>query len=263
MLTFVLTSLSRETVGSPGVVICLRRAFDRGLKTPLGEAGVADADAPARAATGAPLAASDLIKLKFHKNNDGQYSCPVLYKVFTQHSHIVAIRPTGNVYSYDAVKELNIKAASFYDLLDNSPFKRADIITIQDPSDGSKRELDKFSHVTEKLTAKADKDTGGVNHNDATSRVMAQLGKSKAAPASSSKPADATVAGFKPPEEKKGGAGSSGGGISQPRWLQTTGQAAASFTSTNLTPQTVNEIAKLSDEEVCAWRPHGARVAIV
>lgn len=124
--------------------------------------------------TGEPLSASDLTKLHFHKNVEGKYACPVLYKTFNQHSHIVAIKTTGNVYSYEAVKELNLKAASFLDLLDSTPFKRSDIITIQDPSDGSKRELDKFNHVTQKLSAKPAEDKGGVNHNDAMARVMSQ-----------------------------------------------------------------------------------------
>jgi len=51
--------------------------------------------------TGEKLDAKDLIKLNFHKNSDGEYHCPVLYKVFTQNSHIVAMRTTGNVFSYE------------------------------------------------------------------------------------------------------------------------------------------------------------------
>ena len=59
--------------------------------------------------TGNPLAAGDLVKLHFHKNGDGKYHCPVLFKVFNSHTHIVAIKTTGNVYSYEAVKELNVR----------------------------------------------------------------------------------------------------------------------------------------------------------
>jgi peptidyl-prolyl cis-trans isomerase-like protein 2 len=59
--------------------------------------------------TGQPLAASDLIKLHFHKNSEGKYHCPVMFKPFTQHTHIVAVRQTGNVFCYEAVKELNLK----------------------------------------------------------------------------------------------------------------------------------------------------------
>lgn len=31
----------------------------------------------------------------------GKYHCPVTYKIFNDNSHIVAIRTTGNVYSYE------------------------------------------------------------------------------------------------------------------------------------------------------------------
>lgn len=30
-----------------------------------------------------------------------KYHCPVLYTVFTNNTHIVAIRTTGNVYAYE------------------------------------------------------------------------------------------------------------------------------------------------------------------
>lgn len=40
---------------------------------------------------------------------EGEYDCPVTGKVFTPHSHIVALKTTGNVYSYDAIDELCVK----------------------------------------------------------------------------------------------------------------------------------------------------------
>ena len=82
--------------------------------------------------SGQPLAASDLVKLHFHRNTDGQYACPVLYKPFTQHTHIVAIKPTGNVYCYDAVKQMNLKTNHLCDLLDDTPFTRADVAPLPD-----------------------------------------------------------------------------------------------------------------------------------
>lgn len=51
--------------------------------------------------TGKPLDAKSLIKLNFHKNMQEEYQCPVLFKLFTKHSHIVAIKNTGNVFSYE------------------------------------------------------------------------------------------------------------------------------------------------------------------
>lgn len=81
--------------------------------------------------TGRPLSASELIKLHFHKNVEGKYHCPVMFKAFNYHTHIVAVRPTGNVFCYEAVKELNLKAKSMRDLIDGTPFTKDDLITIQ------------------------------------------------------------------------------------------------------------------------------------
>lgn len=51
--------------------------------------------------SGEPLEVKDLIQLHFHKNADGEYHCPVLNKVFTEHTHIVAVKNSGNVYCHE------------------------------------------------------------------------------------------------------------------------------------------------------------------
>lgn len=61
----------------------------------------------------------------------GNFRCPVTYRVFTPTSVIVAIRQTGNVYSMEAVEELNLKRNHLKDLLTDTPFQRKDIITLQ------------------------------------------------------------------------------------------------------------------------------------
>jgi hypothetical protein len=48
--------------------------------------------------TGRALAIKELTTLHFHKNPSGEYHCPLTFKVFNDHSHIVAIRTSGNVY---------------------------------------------------------------------------------------------------------------------------------------------------------------------
>lgn len=84
--------------------------------------------------TGEKVDPDKLFELKFHKNDDGQYHCPIIYKLFNQHSKIVANKKTGNVYSYDAYAKLNLTPKSFRDLLTDEPFTREDIVTIQDPA---------------------------------------------------------------------------------------------------------------------------------
>ena len=88
-----------------------------------------------------------LLKLKFHKNAEGQYHCPVLFKQFTDKSHIVAIRTTGNVFSYEAVEQLNLKPKNWKELLTDEVFTRQDIVTLQDPSHLSKFNIANFHHV--------------------------------------------------------------------------------------------------------------------
>ncbi|XP_012057135.1 PREDICTED: peptidyl-prolyl cis-trans isomerase-like 2 [Atta cephalotes] len=97
--------------------------------------------------TGKPLDAKSLVKLNFYKNSQNEYQCPVLFKLFTKHSHIVAIKTTGNVFSYEAVEQLNIKTGNWKDLMNDQPFTRKDIITIQDPNNAMKFNLSTFHHI--------------------------------------------------------------------------------------------------------------------
>ena len=72
--------------------------------------------------TGQPLATKDLITLRMDKSEEsGRWQCPVLEKAFTDRTKVVAVRqnPPGNeanVYSYEAVQELNFKTRNYEDL---------------------------------------------------------------------------------------------------------------------------------------------------
>ena len=69
----------------------------------------------------------------------------------------MAICKTGNVYSYDAIKQLNIKKGDFKDLLDSTPFAPTDIITIQNPQDAARQNVENFVHIVRsKGISKAD-----------------------------------------------------------------------------------------------------------
>ena len=144
------------------------------------------------------------------------------------------------------------QAKSMVDLMDGTPFAREDIITIQDPSDGTRREISRFSHVTENLDAGKMKDAGSIRHNDATARVLSKLSSSatEAAAASVASAADLL---YQAKGKTKADVGGASGACAKPalapRWLQTTGEHAAGFTSTACTPTTRNEIAPLSEEE--------------
>lgn len=60
-----------------------------------------------------------------------EYHCPITLRVFNENTHIVAIKTSGNVYAFEAVERLNIKAKFWKDLMTDESFSRKDIITIQ------------------------------------------------------------------------------------------------------------------------------------
>ncbi|KAL3097371.1 hypothetical protein niasHS_003819 [Heterodera schachtii] len=97
--------------------------------------------------TGKKMSSKDLTVLNFAKDKDDNFRCPVTYRMFTQTSIIVAIRTTGNVYSMEAVEELNLKRNHLKDLLTDTPFQKKDIITLQDPQDLDKFNIEQFYHV--------------------------------------------------------------------------------------------------------------------
>ena len=68
-------------------------------------------------------------------------------QVFTNNVHVAAIRTTGNVFSYEAINELNIKTKNWKDLLSSEPFARKDIVVLQDPQDTSKQNMNSFHHL--------------------------------------------------------------------------------------------------------------------
>ncbi|KAL2348309.1 hypothetical protein Fmac_002309 [Flemingia macrophylla] len=81
----------------------------------------------------------------------GEFHCPVLNKVFTEFTHIVAVKTTGNVFCYEAVKELNIKTKNWKELLTDEPFTKDDLITIQNPNALDSKVLLDFDHVKNSL----------------------------------------------------------------------------------------------------------------
>lgn len=102
--------------------------------------------------TGQPQDAKSLVKLRFHRNGeDGSYQCPSLFKPFTKNSHIVAVATTGNVFSWEAIEQLNIKTKNWKDLVDDTPFTRKDLITLQDPNVLEKFNISTFHYIRKKL----------------------------------------------------------------------------------------------------------------
>ncbi|GAP89369.1 putative peptidyl-prolyl cis-trans isomerase-like 2 [Rosellinia necatrix] len=228
---------------------------------------------------GEPLAARDLIKLNFARNADvdskaadgtasdgkGDLIDPVTFKVFTDNTHIVAIRhgTYANVFAFDTIEKMNIKARVWRDLMDDAEFGRSDIITLQDPQNAAGRDLSQFKYIKDgegaMLTNEQEEERKEGNVNiSALGRVGDKVLRAKEAVEKARKEREAgkdvnrsstavtkatttgSAANTSMIRDKKAAYNAA---------VYTTGRAAASFTSTGLTPETSGERAILTDEE--------------
>ncbi|CAK1361591.1 Peptidyl-prolyl cis-trans isomerase cyp8 [Cercospora beticola] len=209
---------------------------------------------------GQPLKSSDLIKLNFTKNEEGEYVDPVTFKVITDNTHLIAIKSTGNVFSYDTVQRLNVKAKNWRDLVSDEEFTRADIITLQDPQNLESRNLSDFKYLKEgqsTLTAEqeAERSAGVNNQNlgsaakilkakEAVAKARAEREKAANGSAESQALANARKAHAEVSKSSR-----TAKPVPHNAARYTTGAAAAAFTSTGLTPSTDTSRAIMSDEE--------------
>ena len=113
------------------------------------------------------------------------YHCPVLNKVFNQHTQIVAVKTKKsksggvcNVYSRQAVEELNLKAKNYRDLLSDEEFSRKEgVITLQDPTRGP-RDKSGFDHVKRALVEAPTHARAGLgNVSEDVRRVLQKIEK--------------------------------------------------------------------------------------
>lgn len=233
---------------------------------------------PTNPVNGQPLAAKDLIKLNFARNADtsvtvdrngvptdgkGDFMDPVSFKVFTDNTHIVAVRhgTYANVFAWDTVERMNIKAKVWRDLVDDAEFGRRDIITLQDPQNAASRDLSQFKFLQDGSDAlltpeqQAERQSSNVNiaalgrmgekvlrAKEAVSRARQQRTDPNRTATALSKPTSSAPTPIPRSliQEKKLAHNAAG---------HTTGAAAASFTSTGLTPSTSADRALLTQEE--------------
>lgn len=119
-----------------------------------------------------------------------EYADPVTYQIFNDHTHIIAIKPTGNVFTFGTVDRLNLKAKMLIDLIDSTEFKRSDIIHIQDPRNIANKNISDFLHVKKnegnfdfdfKEKASSSKSKPLINSNSTTKKVFEEIAKNKKA----------------------------------------------------------------------------------
>ncbi|KAF2686842.1 peptidyl-prolyl cis-trans isomeras-like protein-like 2 [Lentithecium fluviatile CBS 122367] len=203
---------------------------------------------------GSPLKRADLITLHFTKNEDGEYVDPVTYKVFTDNTHIVALRKSGNVFAWDTVERLNIKAKNWRDLVSDDEFTRKDIITLQDPQNIESRDFNSYKHIQDGETIVPGTESS-VNTAALGNAMKILKAKEAVAKARAERQAKARA---KPSSKGDLVTAQKNGGAAKPTQnakpaynaaVYTSGKAAASFTSTGMTPHTSGERAVLSDED--------------
>ena len=202
--------------------------------------------------TGDPLTFKELIKLNFHKNSDDKYHCPVLFKVFNENSHIVAVRTTGNVYSYEAIEQLNINPKHWKDLITDEPFTRSDIIHIQDPTNLDKRNIADYFYVKMGLsvgdsdTKKKEAQVRLLNLNAEATETLKTLEKDYKPPTEGDNVDVAEL--YNKPGPSVPVPSATFGNYNAA--LYSTGRAAASFTSTVCERVTKVEAAVLDDDSI-------------
>ena len=195
--------------------------------------------------TGEPLDGKTLVKLNFFKNSKEQYHCPITFKIFNENTHIVFIAKTGNVFSYDAVEQLNLKANFFKDLINDEPFAKKDIITIQDPSNLSKFNMNNFFYLKENLKWENDDTLERQNPNFYLNKLsseakstLEELQKTYVAPTTSTSSNNFSLSKNAPKADVVNAANYS------------TGRVAASFTSTVMEIVTSQEPAIIDENEI-------------
>jgi peptidyl-prolyl cis-trans isomerase-like protein 2 len=208
--------------------------------------------------TGDSLAYNELLKLNMRRNESGEFCDPVTFKVFTDNTHIVALRSSGNVFAWDTVERLNIKAKLWRDLVSDDEFTRKDIIVLQDPHNLASRDMAAFKFIREgtstltedqKAERAADINTAAMGSSAKILAAKAAVAKARAEKSSSGShnsmalstqsSTSRAVRRSSPPHPT----------VPYNAAGHTTGKAAASLTSTSLTPHTGGERALLTDEE--------------
>ncbi|CAO1625536.1 unnamed protein product [Jaminaea pallidilutea] len=226
-------------------------------------------------ASGLELQVADLVTLNFSKNEaTSQWHDPVSFKTFNDSTHMVAVATSGNVYTWDTVQQLNVKAKYWSDLVTGESFTRKDIIVLQDPNNASgKKQVADLHHLKEKMTlTAADKgqkeDNGEVNiaATGSAASLLKKIRQQKEGDEDKKKQAGQSAL-----DTMQKAAGDNQASIADVRTSNTdrsqasvasssklpynagttsTGRTAASFTSTGLTPRTKTERELISEEEM-------------
>jgi peptidyl-prolyl cis-trans isomerase-like protein 2 len=199
--------------------------------------------------SGSPIDLKQFTKLTFARDSDNQLQCPILFKVFNENSHIVAIKTTGNVYSYEAVEQLNLKSKNYRDLLTDEPFTRKDVITLQEPSCFEKQDVSKFHYQVNALKWDEEEEAEADGKPRSNVKNMNQIMKAAMDEMQNSECSLAKGDFFY--KEPTAGSSSGPAGVTLDRFnsaTYSTGKVAASLTSTCMPVHQKVEVAYIGDD---------------
>ena len=159
---------------------------------------------------------------------------------------------SANVFAYDTLERLNFKPKMWNDLVSDEQFTKKDLITLQDPQNLEARDLSSFKYLKDGEDAGLPKPEANVNlaamgsaakilkAKEAVAKARAERAAGVVASTSAKNGSAAKIA-TKPVNSSKD--------VPYNATKHTTGLAAASFTSTGVTPHTAGDLALMSDEE--------------
>jgi peptidyl-prolyl cis-trans isomerase-like protein 2 len=157
----------------------------------------------------------------------------------------MCIGTTGNVFSGEAIQQLNIKANFFKDLLNDEPFAKKDMITIQDPSNLTKFNIQSFYYLKKNLKWVEDDTEERKNPNYYLNSVnseaksaLDELKRTYVPPSTSTSSSNYMLNVHAPKADSVNAASYS------------TGRVAASFTSTVMEIVTSQEPAIIDEDEI-------------
>lgn len=212
--------------------------------------------------SGKPLTNRDIIILHMDQDDENRWQCPVLTKPFADHTKIVAIidRTNANsnieahVYSFEAYKELNLKAKNWFDLTTGKKFSpKKDVLILNDPENEEfqkQRDIQGFWHIQNSRSLDKKALQTNVQHSVTATRIMEKLEQEK-----KKRPKPISIAsGINDAESGTGGNSSLkrlkifSDDVTNVQY--TSGKASGSFTSTAMDVRNENTTREATHEEV-------------
>lgn len=187
--------------------------------------------------TNEPLTPADLIQLHYARKASGEYHDPISFKPFNEHSHIVAIATTGNVFLAESIK-------GGLDLVDDLRFKKYVLfrdVVVTDFSTGHREDVITLQNLHGLPSASVRTASVSVTEKD---KVMATVKPPVAGPVSATQK-EAVPCPFRPSFSLHFSYLRGSGNISP----YSSGASGASLTSTSVDPQTATS--RLVWDEVC------------